>query len=112
MTSYSFVLVQAIYETCGADPGCDGQLWNMYWVCCASKCCAVVQTRLLNGVGSQCPAVMEVSRPGLVSRPVSRPVFAGLSLGHGNLGLGLVLLRSPSRSKQLVETTETSNILT
>ncbi len=34
---------------------------------------------------------MEVSRPGLVSRPVSRPTFAGLGLGPENLGLGLVL---------------------
>ncbi len=36
-------------------------------------------------------AVMEVSRPGLVSRPILRPAFAGLGLGPGNLGLGLVL---------------------
>ena len=43
-------------------------------------------------------AVMEVSRPGLDSRPVSRLTFAGIGLGPGNLGLGLGLVLSRSQS--------------
>ena len=57
-------------------------------------------------------SVKEVWRPGLFSRPVSRSIFAGLGLISVleiliSVGLSLVLLRSRSRSKQSVETTET-----
>ncbi len=46
------------------------------------------------------------TRPGLVSRK------AGLGLERENLGLGLMLSRAQSRSKQSAEITETSKILT
>ncbi len=52
---------------------------------------------------------MEVSRPDLVSRPVSRPAFAGLGLlPVSDLEILVSVLCSYKVSVSLVETTETS----